>query len=1015
MRRSPLRSIALSLAFLVAAFVQSASAENLHFTYLWHLEQPIYWPEQQATAPDRYERAWQSIQRTDGGAPHPANNLRDIFGLADRVAVYQSRVRDSIDAIDGFAEAGAQISYSGSLIENISSLGASGQLGYSSTWYSALRQARGWSTVGQAKPRCDIVVFPFHHPLLPLLDDSAVRKEIQLYKQIYADAWGSSVPISKGLFPPEMAFSTRLIEALAAEGINWVFVSGEHVSRACTDFPIILGSGGINCDPPNSADKLNPAQTNYYRKSISRGCSPVEAVPFGFTPHRARYVNPITGVASQIVVVPCAQSIGWDDGYSPIGLDSFNALQPFNNAARPMLTVLAHDGDNAWGGGYSYYMEATPNLVSQAQSAGYVATVVEEYLADHPVPANDIVHVEDGAWVNADGDFGSPIMLNWNWPLVSSSGQIDIPGGWAEDERNWAIITAAQNRVDTAEQIQCGASPGCLNLQRILYPDAATNSAERAWHFFLGALNSGYMYYGTSLDMEVKPTIACNEAAQHANVVIGDGSQDQTPPTIWLPQRHPWNPGGQNFGPQYGYQIYNAPTDFWIWTFVYDVSGLSSVSLKYRIDADGTNTLSSDQNETYIGGSEVGSWQSTAMSQRPFPTGNVYNSPSIDFFELPQYIADEYYAHVTGLSDVLIDYYIEAVDNHGQVRRSPIQHVYVGNGSGSSGGGNVIEVQPNPPVAGQSVTVRYNPTGRPLSGAVQVNIHRGFNNWNPTVSPDAAMTWIAAESVWQITFTVPSTATQLDIVFNNGANTWDNNNGQDWHFSVTGGAPGVDWVIDGQRDTDASLVSTNGGMSLYAGVRDSRLYVAAPDAGEGNDHFIFVAQVPGAMRAAPWAKAGQVADWDAFLADENNNGFCGWFDQNVGVAVQAATPAANGGWLEGTIDLVQQFGSMPSEVYLAVGPYATADNGALITATQVPASLDGNGNLNANEYIRFDTVRPGDCDGDWRITNADIPNFVNVLLGTETDLRRLRAADVNNDATANGLDIAPFVALLLGS
>ena len=85
---------------------------------------------------------------------------------------------------------------------------------------------------------------------------------------------------------------------------------------------------------------------------------------------------------------------------------------------------------------------------------------------------------------NADGDFGSPIMLNWNWPLVNGSGQVDIPGGWAEDERNWAVITAAQNRVDTAEQIAGG-----VNINKILYPDGTTSAAERAWHYFLGSLN----------------------------------------------------------------------------------------------------------------------------------------------------------------------------------------------------------------------------------------------------------------------------------------------------------------------------------------------------------------------------------------------------------------------------------------------------------------------------------------------------------------------------------------------
>jgi cysteine-rich repeat protein len=921
-----------------------AFGEDLHFSYLWHLEQPIYWPDQQVSGPDRYERAWESIQRTDQGAAHPENDLREIFTKPDRVAVYQYRVRDTIDAIRGYPEAGAQVSYSGGLIENIMSLGEVGQLGYTSNWYASYRQARSWSTVGNAASRCDIVVFPFHHPLLPLCDDNTVRKELQLYKAFYAEAWGDLPEISRGLFPPEMAFSTRLIQALAEEGIDWVIVSGEHLSRACPDFPVTLGSGGINCDPPNPADQVNPPQGDYFCLSISRGCAPCTAAPFGYTPQRAQHVDPDTGAVHSIIVVPAAQALGWNDGYAPLGLDHFDALNVYNDVARPSLVLLAHDGDNAWGGGFSYYAEATPNLVSAAQAAGYTATVVEEYLADHPVPVDAIVHVEDGAWVNADGDFGSPVFLNWNWPLVNAAGQIDIANGWAEDERNWAVITAAQNRVDTAEQIAGGVDIG-----NILHPDGSTTAAERAWHYFLGALNSGYMYYGTALDMEVKPSIACNEAVEHADVVIGDGALDQTPPTIWIPQRHPWNPGGLNFGPQYGYNVFNSNGDFWIWTFAYDVSGVIDVTLKYRIDQDGANPLSSTQNETYAGGGEVGAWQTLPMTFRDFPAGNFFGSGEIDFFEVPDYIADQYYVNVLDLRDVLIDYYIEATDGKSLTQRSPIQHVYIGDGSGSGGGGDAVAVVPDPPQAGEDVTVTYDPAGRPLNAATQVFLHYGFNGWDPVASPDVAMTWNGNDSVWEASVTVSSSATQFDVVFNDGAGNWDNNNGQDWHYPVDGGTPPpAQWVMDGQRDGESVLLSVNGSFELFAGMIGDNLYVATQDTGEGNDHFIFVADVPATMREAPWDKAGLVADWTAFLAQETDNGWTGWFD------TAAATTLASGngnGFMEGTINLADALGSVPSEIALAVGHYPTADNSVLIAAEQVPSSVNGDGNLDAPEYI----------------------------------------------------------------
>ncbi|MFZ9914601.1 MAG: hypothetical protein ACO3IB_04605, partial [Phycisphaerales bacterium] len=108
MHRAPLAATSALLAGTVAAALAApATAEKTHFTYLWHLEQPIYWPDRQAGT-QRYERAWQSILRRDAGAAHPENDLRQIFGLDDRIAAYQYRPRDTVSAVSWASEAGAQ-------------------------------------------------------------------------------------------------------------------------------------------------------------------------------------------------------------------------------------------------------------------------------------------------------------------------------------------------------------------------------------------------------------------------------------------------------------------------------------------------------------------------------------------------------------------------------------------------------------------------------------------------------------------------------------------------------------------------------------------------------------------------------------------------------------------------------------------------------------------------------------------------------------------------------------------
>ena len=55
---------------------------------------------------------------------------------------------------------------------------------------------------------------------------------------------------------------------------------------------------------------------------------------------------------------------------------------------------------------------------------GYTATTIQQYLSQYPVDEDDLVHVEDGGWVNPDGDFGSPQSLNWNWPLIPNNAQV---------------------------------------------------------------------------------------------------------------------------------------------------------------------------------------------------------------------------------------------------------------------------------------------------------------------------------------------------------------------------------------------------------------------------------------------------------------------------------------------------------------------------------------------------------------------------------------------------------------
>lgn len=657
------------LAFIANAQVQTS--------YLWHLHQPTYWGDVSLLNPNRSQLLKESQdlkmsgQNTYAdGLAHPLNDLEQIFSLPDRVQAYQYKPKNAVQSIMGYPKAGAQITYGGSLLESINSLAPTGQWGYQPNWKTNIITAKSWMTSGN-QPRFDIVNFTMHHTLSPLVSDQVLKKEIQAFKYYAALMFNSQT--SKGYWPAECAFSERIIKALVEEGIEWSVVANSHLARTLSDYPLVFGTNGCNIDPPNRADKVTTTGLNWHNGQID-GRGGQFAAPYCFTPHKARYVDPATGIAYTIDIVPMAELDSYRDGYSPQGISNLqNNIAPYALANRPSLVLLAHDGDNAWGGGSSYYDEAVPGFTNAAAGAGYTPTTIQQYLADYPVPATDIVHVEDGSWFNAANDWGSPQFINWFWPFYDSNQEFN-PNGWTEDVRNQAVMIAAENHCIMAEELEGG-----VQIADIVNPTASSSPAEKAWHFFMPGLDSGNAYYGDAIDLEIKATIAANNAVSRAQPTLDANSgTDNTKPTVFIPQRYPYNPGEIGFGPNYGYQQKLNTADFTVWTLAYDVNDIAGAVVKYRIDADGTNNPTSDQNETYVGGNEVGDWQSLSMAERIFPKGNVTNNPNISFFILPDKIANQYSAKIVGISNKLVDYYVEVTDTFGNVTKTAIQHVWVG-------------------------------------------------------------------------------------------------------------------------------------------------------------------------------------------------------------------------------------------------------------------------------------------------------------------------------------------------
>jgi chitodextrinase len=383
---------------------------------------------------------------------------------------------------------------------------------------------------------------------------------------------------------------------------------------------------------------------------------------------------------------------------------------------------------------------------------------------------------------------------------------------------------AGANWCETAEQIlrDEGGSVEAWKIQAPYDWNGAwtnPNDVELAWHIFLHGLDSGFNYYGgLGNDDEVKPGLATRRAVEKLTpwMTTARRNNDRTPPTVLKPQRFPYNPGGYTFGwfnnvPGVDTRfLKKMPSEFYLWTHAYDLSGIpqNGVVAKVRVDVDGINPLASNQNETFAGGAETGTWISIPMTRRELPkTRTALNAAAansqIDYFLPTNEVADYYFAkitdaNVTGFRGKLLDYYIEATDLRGNIHKSEIQHVFVENDNGSGGGGGpapVVTISPANPTDAQPVTITYDPAGRNLASAPQVYLHCGRNGWQNRITPRPAMT--LANGKWTHTIPAWPGATVLDIVFTNipegGTNgTWDNNGGQDWHFAVSasgGGTP----------------------------------------------------------------------------------------------------------------------------------------------------------------------------------------------------------------------------------
>ncbi|MHC9542445.1 MAG: hypothetical protein AB9903_23280 [Vulcanimicrobiota bacterium] len=650
------------------AYIEQFRAQNGHKIFVsidMHNHQPIY-------RPDVHPADTPEVQAYILGTGD-AENRRDVYRDADAYAI-EAMQKD----MSKYPHFGFQVSYTGSLAENLEKTAERG-LWPGKGWNTHYKTIRDTTSTPFGNPRLDLVNIGYNHPLMGLIasghedgkvnNDKDIELQIKMHQQAVEKLFGGT--ISKGFFPPEMAFSERMIPALKKVGVEWAMVDNLHFDRANQDYQ----NPGDGLKPPNKADMRNPGAHSY--ETLPNDLAKTHQVsPDALRPHYVKHIDPVTGNEELMVVVPEERSLSsyiQKDRDAGKLQDIITKFQKYNtDPNHPLFVLYATDGDNNGSNSGEFHRNVPIDMATRYPN-DVVFTTVSDYLELFPpekpklssgnegvkqYQGGDVVHVEDGSWWGAN--LGDPQFSKW----------IDDPAytGYSPKNNSWATLTAAKNEVITADQLEPAGNTK-ESIGNII--SGGGSETEKAWHGLLVGQTSCYEYWEPGNILSYSSVKGANMAVDHArNVISKHGKEeDKVGPSVFLPMHHPYNPKG-------------FPGSFNVVTYAYDVNGVKSVKVKYRVDEDGKL----DRPEDFkFEGRDVKKWDGeVSMNKLPFP--DLPNKPPV--WVDPTARADVYRTKVElnlpeSSPGGMVQYYVEAEDNLGNITRSPLQNVFVNNAAES--------------------------------------------------------------------------------------------------------------------------------------------------------------------------------------------------------------------------------------------------------------------------------------------------------------------------------------------
>src|SRR5438034_54997 len=301
-----------------------------------------------------------------------------------------------VEQIQDYVDGGVQDVYMELARRPVSGLSAD-ERGFVARWMTEsgqirrVRQHPRYLELGQA----ELITSPYYHPILPLIRDLGIarvaRPDLKMPRAMFKHADDAAEQLRlgieahrrhfgrrpRGVWPPEAAVSEDVVRLAADHRLEWMLSDEGVLSRSLAS-PIIRDAQGQVAQP----EQL-------------------------YTPYRVQGNDPPIHLVFRDA--PLSNAIGFEYQNSPAdeaAADLVRRLRAIQQRQqdRPLLAVIALDGENCWDSYEANGNSFLHSLYSRLSREPDLKTVtVSEFIAEFPAE-HALSRIHPGSWINANFD-----------------------------------------------------------------------------------------------------------------------------------------------------------------------------------------------------------------------------------------------------------------------------------------------------------------------------------------------------------------------------------------------------------------------------------------------------------------------------------------------------------------------------------------------------------------------------------------------------------------------------------